>query len=159
MSFGVKCRKRILHLDDIKVKVSIKKEIKIWMLSWRYNIYRVDSKWIFHHWIIFNLRGKVHNNVLFLPSFHPSFLLSFSLSLSLYPSFPFFFTLFFFLSSLLPYFFLSVSFSEGRGELSVSLIGKIVRGKCTPRGFPSGAAVKNLPAKAGDIQMRVWSLG
>jgi len=29
MSFGVKCRKRILHLDDIKVKVSIKKERKI----------------------------------------------------------------------------------------------------------------------------------
>ena len=29
MSFGVKCRKRILHLDDIKVKVSIKNERKI----------------------------------------------------------------------------------------------------------------------------------
>jgi len=144
MSFGVKCRKRILHLDDIKVKVSIKKERKIWMLSWRYNIYHVDPKWILHHWIIFNLREKVHNNVLFLPSFHPSFLLSFSLSLSLYPSLPFF-TLFFFLSSLLSYFFLSVSFSGGRGKKEEI--------------HNPGTVVENLPAKAGDIQMWVWSLG
>ena len=85
-------------------------------------------------------------------------LLSFSLSLSLYPSFPFFFTLFF-LSSLLSYFFLSVSFSGGRGELPASLTGKTVRGKCTSRGFPSGAVVKNLPASVGDVQTGVWSLG
>ena len=123
MSFGVKCRKRILHLDYIKVKI-FNKEIKIWMLSWSYNIYHVDPKWFLHHWIIFNLREKVHNNVFFLPSFRPSFLISpFSLSLSSIPPFPSsLFSFFFFLPFSLPSF--SVPFPGGRGELPVSLIVK-----------------------------------
>ena len=76
-----------------------------------------------------NFQSKVCDYNLLPPSLpFPSFLLSFSLSLSLYLSLPFF--TFFFLSSLLSYFFLSVSFSGGRGELPVSLIG-IKRGKFT----------------------------
>ena len=133
MSFGVKCRKRILHLDYIKVKI-FNKEIKIWVLSWSYNIYHGDPKWFLHHWIIFNLREKVHNNVFFLPSFRPPFLISpFPFLSPSIPPFPPSLLFFFFLPFFLPSF--SVPFPGGRGELPVSLTVKQWRGMHT-QGLP-----------------------
>lgn len=56
--FEVKCRKRILHLDKIKVK--------IWICYLQVYHFSFSCNWILYYWLILKLQKKIHSTVFFL---------------------------------------------------------------------------------------------